>query len=330
MSDKIQDNGKIAPERKLADPYQAIAAFFDFFNLYDSREYIQTWLEKVYEHDFWQVASPAELLSYYEELVHLIRAAHQIYLSGKQRQTAIELLADKGCDPETSLLHPALYVGWSGDHNLWNYFPRSLKMEEYNDPYLVLPDFFAIHSPDEWEEELRSLLSNGLSTDTPAEVFENHNVPNIEKKLLKLVEAMHLIDVREVEYIKGVKKRLPYTLETSYTDAFLHRLFGVSLDAKGNFAANEFFKHPPEEENYQSDKEADHEGTDKGAQDNEEIGKEGTEAAIASSPANQPSMTLSISGDCLINDHRILSRPLKIDIPLKLSVREANHSYSYR
>lgn len=217
-------------EESFSDPYQVIAAFFDLCGVSRHREKIISWMETVNKEDYWRDSSPSELLFYYKKLITLIKAVHQIYKKNKARKTATDLLREKGYNLKTNLLHPALYFGWGRNTTIWEHFPRYLTLDEYNDPYLVFPQFFGFHSPDEWHQELSELLSDALSKENPAEVFtEERNMLLIQKNLLKLVEAVHLIDVREVKYNGNYKKKYSFTLNTACDDLQVSQILSLTL-----------------------------------------------------------------------------------------------------
>jgi hypothetical protein len=232
MQNESQNFGHLLPEEGSSDPYQVIADFFDLCDAFHHREHICTWLEAANKDDYWRDSCPSELLFYYEKMVNLIKAAHRIDKEHKAGKTAIDLLKEKGYDLETNLLHPALYFGWGRNETIWDCFPRNLSLEEYIDPYLVLHRFFEIYSVDEWHQQLYELLSDGLSDTDPAESRDNRDILLIQKNLLKLVEALHLIDVREVSYIGEFKKRYSFTLDRPCDDLFATEILRIALNRR--------------------------------------------------------------------------------------------------
>lgn len=198
----------------IEDPYQVITAFFDYCSLSSHRQYITTWLAAVNASDYWRGSSPADLLFYYELLNSLIRAVYRIYAEDKPRKTAVDLLQEKGYKAETNLLHPALYFNWEKDYALWEFFPRSLSLEEYVDPYIVLRNFFTFYNLAEWEHELHELLSDGLSRNSASVMYgEERDILLIRDHLEKLIDAVHLIDVRRTEHETILKKNKPFKLD---------------------------------------------------------------------------------------------------------------------
>jgi hypothetical protein len=207
----------------MKNPYKAIADFFNYCDLGEHRKYIDAWLNVVNSNHYWHISCPADLLLYYEELKNLIDAAYLIRKEKKKRKTARDLLQAKGLDSDKCLLHPALYFGWQPYCSIWDFFPRAINLEEYINPYLVFSRFFKFKSLEKWQEELRSLLVDGLWGKESSEDFQNGMDLLPDKKYLdKLIEAAHLIDVREnSRYRTQHWKKSRYTLDLSYPDIFV-------------------------------------------------------------------------------------------------------------
>lgn len=317
MQNKPQNPDDLLPdEENLSDPYQVIAAFFDLCSVSSHRRHIYTWLEAVNQNDYWRESCPSELLFYYGKLVHLIRAVHLIYERSKERKTAIDLLKEKGYDVETNLLHPALYFGWGRYDTIWDHFPRSLNMEEYIDPYLVLPQFFELYDLNEWCKELNNLLSGGLSSDNPAEFLgQDQNMLLIQKNLLKLIEAVHLIDVREVEDIEGFKKKYPFTLNIPCDGLSILKVLRIELKKE-----NKLLEKMELVENSEDDEEYEYEGSD---DENENCADKKTESPEKGRNDDDKGrqktafIEIIIQGNCIINDCPVSFEPVKINIPVK-------------
>lgn len=216
-------------EEKFSDPYQVIAEFFDLDGISSHRKTIITWMEAVNKNDYWRDSCPSDLIFYYKKVIALVRAAHQIYKGSRKGKTATDLLKEKGYVAETNMLHPALFFGWERYSTFWEHFPRHLSSDEYNDPYRVFSQFFAFYRLDEWQKELSELLSDALSSDDPV---NERDILLIQKNLLKLVEAAHLIDVREVAYIGDFKKKYLFTLDVPCEDLPVTQFLKVNLNRK--------------------------------------------------------------------------------------------------
>jgi hypothetical protein len=289
-------------------------------------------MEAVNKDDYWRDSSPSELLFYYKKLITLIKAAHQIYKKNKAGKTAIDLLKAKRLHVETNLLHPALYFGWGRNETMWDHFPRYLTMEEYIDPYLVFPQFFSFYSLKEWHKELSELLSDGLSNCNPDEFSgQDRDMLLIEKNLLKLVEAVHLIDVREVGYIGDFKKKYPFTLNVPCEKLEISRVLSVPLKKENKSKASEEIiseddedgdeedEYEDEEDEYDDEEdEENEEEEDEDEYDDEEDDNDDNEAIPGKGKSNDDILTKSLMGDAkniriIIRGNYVVNHPAKKD-----------------
>ena len=100
---------------------------------------------------------------------------------------------------EPVLRNPALYCSklYTGETH-WDYFPRHLSRAEYLDPYWALEKCFQHKSSTEWKEFLMGLFYAAAKDDnTLAEDCHDADVYRSCRGLFKLLEACHLIKVRE-------------------------------------------------------------------------------------------------------------------------------------
>jgi hypothetical protein len=236
-------------------------------------------------------------------------------------------LKEKGYDVETNLLHPALYFGWGRNNTIWDHFPRNLNMQEYIDPYLVLPQFFELYDLNEWCKELNNLLSDGLSSHDPAEFFgQDQNMLLIQKNLLKLIEAVHLIDVREVEYIDRFKKKYPFTLNTPCGDLSILKVLRGEPEKENKLLEKMEQVENSEDDEYEDDDDNDDEYEYEDTDDkNEHSADKKIETGNPEKGSNDDDkgqqkaafIEIIIQGNCVINDRPVSFEPVKINIPVK-------------
>lgn len=203
-------------------PRLVISESFCAYDLSEHRWYIDTWMDSVNTHDYWKGNTPSDLFIYYESLKELINASYILSKEEKERKTASDMLKEKGLDAEKYLMHPALYFGHQLYGTMWDFFPRSLNKEEYINPYLAIRRFFKYMPIEKWHDKLHDLLIDGFSSyDNLEYPLEGTDLSFIRKNLHKLVEATHLIDVREIDKIAGkFPKRKRYTLDDPYPEVF--------------------------------------------------------------------------------------------------------------
>jgi hypothetical protein len=185
---------------EITDPYQVIAESYDFADVAFYRKLIKNVLlaagsEKVCRKD-----DPGNLLYELKMLESVINAA---YLINKEKKVSPFTIG------EGDVFNKNLFCGRNGRDNEWDYFPRSLSMKEFIDPYLVFKRFFKYKDLDSWKEDLEIILNFALTKGSITGSGEEIDLLPIYIHLTKLVEAAHLIDVRETTHIDGrIKNRI--------------------------------------------------------------------------------------------------------------------------
>ncbi len=82
-------------------------------------------------------------------------------------------------------------------------FPRFLSVKEFCNPYKVFRKFFKYQDADEWVHDLEEIVDSALSKNNGELGLE---MITIYSHLVKLTEAAHLINVREVIHVGGILK----------------------------------------------------------------------------------------------------------------------------
>lgn len=178
----------------ITDPRQTFAEAFSCMDLIRYRQKLKmvisaTTLESIYIDD-----SVSNLLCDFKLLESVINAAYIINRDGIKGPIIIN---------DRDLMNANLYSGSHRDYSAWDFFPRSLSKDEYKDPYLVFPLFFGYQSLQKWKRDLQEIMEAALVSDL--------EVPGVDQleiyfQLTKLLEAAHLIDVRENTHVRGQLK----------------------------------------------------------------------------------------------------------------------------
>lgn len=184
-----------------SNPYLVITSFFVDFGLSHTKKTIARWMEAVNEQAAWNNGSPDNLLFYYEKIGQLIEAAWLINQADNTERLAN--LAVESEEKEINLMDPALYCGAKKFDSPWDQFPRSLSRKEFIRPYKVFRKFFKFLPLDEWKEELNATLHIALSNESMEDTGGTIDLMGIKKHLDKLVDACHLISVREFVWRDG-------------------------------------------------------------------------------------------------------------------------------
>ena len=177
----------------VADPYQVMAEAFSTAGMPHLRGFIKKILHYSEEKEVYHTNSPGDVLFYMRVVRSLIEAGN--------------VLKEKKYGPIDVSGHDAFNKNYYCSHyqlsNEWEQFPRFLSMKEFCNPYLVFKKFFTYQSVDEWLHDWEELVDCALSQ-CSGEL--NLEMIAIYTRLCKLVEATHLINVREVNHIGGMLK----------------------------------------------------------------------------------------------------------------------------
>lgn len=181
-------------KEKISDPYQVIAEFFCSAGLAAYRKCIKDALRAACGKHIWRKCNPGDLLYEFKMLESVINA---VYLINRENKTSPLIIKKE------SSFNPNLFCGWHVDSTQWDYFPRVLSFKEYVNPYLTFKRFFKYLSLAKWKQELQDLLEYALVETSLAEAGIEKDMLSIYFHLTKLIEAAHLIDVRETTHIGG-------------------------------------------------------------------------------------------------------------------------------
>lgn len=86
----------------------------------------------------------------------------------------------------------------------WLEFPRHLSKEAYCNPYRVFQQFFSYQPVSNWVQCWQQVVEGAFCCD---DAFAPVAPLKIFRRLVKLVEAAHLVDVREVTHVGGCSKK---------------------------------------------------------------------------------------------------------------------------
>ena len=191
----------------ITNPHRVISFYFSWSALPAQRANIRQIIAASIKERHWSKGHPRMLIHAGERLEKLIEAAYLI-----QRED--DAVADNPSiiNPDEirkDVVNPELYCGWAAMFFPWDYFPRHLTKEEYINPYKALRKFFKYRSLPEWRGLIKELMDCALSPRSVYELGSYFNVIKISTMLQKIIEAAHLIEVRELMVAAG-KKRSTY------------------------------------------------------------------------------------------------------------------------
>ncbi|GAB3420699.1 hypothetical protein [Niabella aquatica] len=171
----------------VTDPYQVIAGFFAEAHVHDFRKLIKKLVSSASGAGVYKGESPGDVLLYMKMIRSFIKAAHALR---HKKHSPVIINGD-------DLFNKKYYCSHYVSANAWKEFPRQLSEKEYGNPYLVFQKFFRYQSLTNWLHCWEQVVDGAFCGDgsfAPVAPFKVHS------HLAKLVEAAHLIDVREEEF----------------------------------------------------------------------------------------------------------------------------------
>ncbi|MEO6683511.1 MAG: hypothetical protein ABIN48_11880 [Ginsengibacter sp.] len=175
-------------DKDITDPYQVVAEFFSHAEVYHFRSVIKKLLFYAESDKIYKGKPPADVYLYMRIIDSLIRAA---YVLKDKKKGSVKVL-------KVDVFNKKYYCSHYKFSNEWTDFPRSLALEEFCNPYQVFRKFFKYQDLEKWIRDLELITDTAL---TPARGCLMLDRLVTYFHLVKLIEAAHLIDVREVTHI---------------------------------------------------------------------------------------------------------------------------------
>jgi len=188
--------------------YNSIHNFFDVCNVDHALKYTEGILEAAVGYKIWRKEAPSSLLFYMENFNSLCAAAFSIHYNYSKRTEAV-IVPPKDGVPDFSItrnfMYERFYLG-----SVWSNFPRHLTAAQYHDPYKAIKKFCTYIAEPEWKNYLKDVTEYALSKDSLDEVFHPYNILTVCMRMMQLIEACHLVDIRtyrKKEKSKSKKKK---------------------------------------------------------------------------------------------------------------------------
>ena len=183
---------KTGVRKEIQLAYIAIHDFFDNHGLETAEKEIEGILKSSLENAVWDKDMPGNLLYCMEQLQVLSSAAFVIHYNNDLREEAI--LMDSLSDPD--ILPVQGFVNRYAHSTPWNNFPRNLTASQYHNPYRAIKKFCKFMTEPQWMQVFADLTEYALCTDSIETTDSPYNILTLRKRLLQLIEACHLIEVR--------------------------------------------------------------------------------------------------------------------------------------
>jgi hypothetical protein len=177
----------------ISDPYQVFAEAFSTASMDFLRSFIKKILHYAEADGICRKKSPCDVLLFMRVIRSLIKAAARL----KEIKKGPVMVSE--ADAFNKKYYRSHYVS----SNEWEDFPRFLSVKEFCNPYKVFKKFFKYQDLDAWVYDLEEAADCALSKNSGELGLE---MIAIYSHLVKLTEAAHLINVREVTHIGGILK----------------------------------------------------------------------------------------------------------------------------
>jgi len=184
-------------KQEITDPYQLLAEFFSTYNVSYMRKAIWQIIRAAYSEKVWAKGTPEDLLFHFENIESVINACFIINLEHKQSPIEVN---------NEQLFNRNLFRSWQANYTDWDEMPKFLLLKEYHNPYSCIKRFFKYNNIHEWKGLLSKLIQYAFSNSSIYEELTDFDTLTVVNKLSGLIEAIHLIDVRENIHIGGLLK----------------------------------------------------------------------------------------------------------------------------
>jgi len=181
----------------IEDPYQVIAEYFSYVSIDSFRKKFKGVLIAIEKDKLYRTDRPTDLLYDFKMIESVMNAA--FIINHEKKKSPLDI-------SPSDAFNKNLYCGRYSSHTDWDYFPRSISMKEFIDPYLAFKKFFKYKEIGEWKNVMERIFEYAI---TDASFFEGglvFDALSVYFHLTKLFEAAHLIDVREVTHVGGMIK----------------------------------------------------------------------------------------------------------------------------
>lgn len=178
----------------MSQHYHTIDNFFDTYDLPAAQKMLSRCIKAACSDKVWNYL-PANVLFFTEQLSMIIKAAIKI-MQEYNFKKEIEIEAETNSNL-WMLNQYNTYCGWCKHRTPWDYFPRHLSKKEFLDPYLALEKFTNYHGPRQWKKIIANIRYYALSHESIFEIVDKPNFIDTWLHLHKLLEATHLIEVRQ-------------------------------------------------------------------------------------------------------------------------------------
>jgi len=173
--------------------YLTIHDFFDCFVFDAVIRDTNTIIRLCAGNKIWKKEQPGDVVFHMEKLAELCSAAFVIHDGFSQREEVI-INAPPGEPPD--IYKTKWYFDGAFSTSLWDNIPRNLSAGQYYNPYKAIKKFCNYMPEAQWKKTLETLVMYALYSDSVLDISPHYNLFTMRLRLLQLIEACHLINVR--------------------------------------------------------------------------------------------------------------------------------------
>jgi hypothetical protein len=182
--------------QEMQNPHLVIKDFFSCYDLPFAILQLENWVRSAFAEKSRLSKSDSLLLLDIQE--HLIRLLEAALLLDDESSSEGKTM-DVQTAPDSTLLNTALFYTPHPTTQAWDCFPRHLSRTEYRNPYHVFTICLGQLDLAGWRKFLKGLFY-AATYDTPISgAINDDDIQYTCKCLYKLLEACHLIKVREID-----------------------------------------------------------------------------------------------------------------------------------
>lgn len=176
--------------RQFNEAAASVHAVFEAYSLSDISKELEDIIKAATKNTVYKKHVPADVLYLMDNVIELCNIA--FILSPIEHTNGVLENTDKIFD----LSHSKDFIGHLKGHNAWNCFPRNLTIAQYNNPYKAIKKFCRFKTEVEWCQILKDITAYALGKGEIQDEYSVLEILIIRKRLLQLIEACHLLDIR--------------------------------------------------------------------------------------------------------------------------------------
>ncbi len=180
-------------DRDILYAYRVIHDFFNGFSFHRAIFHMDSIIEAGLNNGTWK-GMPYNAIFFMENITALCKAAFTVSTCNSVRENAIVEPQEENETPDISLTKD--FMGSNFHSSAWNSFPRHLTAKQYYNPYKAIKKFCRYATEVEWNAIIKELTESALSYAPADDLCYPYNILKVGLRLLQLIEACHLLEVR--------------------------------------------------------------------------------------------------------------------------------------